>query len=92
MTDERGRIFKGAEGAVIVVKNSMGFVRDILDAINTDGGHIVLAILLLFVGLFCLVHWQLPEGKELFVFAMGILGMALKSTGKANGKSEEKQP
>lgn len=65
-------------------------LKDILDCINTDGGHIVLAVGLLFVGLFCLIHWQLAEGKELFVFALGVLGMAMKSTGKANGKPEIK--
>lgn len=65
----------------------MHSLKDILDAINTDGGHIVLAIGLLFVGLFCIGHWQMPEGKELFIFALGVLGMAMKSTGKANGKT-----
>lgn len=62
--------------------------KDIIDIVNTDGGHILLAVLLLLFGLFCLIHWQLAEGKELFVFAMGVLGMAMKSTGKANGKPE----
>lgn len=65
----------------------MHFLKDLLDCFNTDGGHMALAVFLLFVGLFLIVRWQVAEGKELFVFAMGVLGMAMKSTGKANGKS-----
>lgn len=67
----------------------MKILKDLLDALNTDGGHQVLALFLLFTGLFLIVRWQIAEGKELFVFAMGVLGMAMKSTGKANGKPPE---
>ena len=63
----------------------MHIIKEILDAVNTDGGHIVLALALLAVGLFVQIKWQAPEGKELFIFAMGVLGMAMKSSGKANG-------
>lgn len=69
----------------------MHLFKEFIDAVNTDGGHIALALFLLFTGLFCLIHWQLAEGKELFVFALGVLGMAMKSTGKANGKGESKE-
>lgn len=62
-------------------------LKDLIDVINTDGGHIFLALFLLFAGLVCLVHWHLAEGKELFVFALGVLGMAMKSTGRANGQT-----
>lgn len=62
-------------------------LKDLVDLINTDGGHILLATLLLFIGLLCVAHWQIAEGKELFIFALGVLGMAMKSTGKANGKN-----
>lgn len=65
----------------------MHSLKEILDAVNTDGAHILLSLLLLFVGLFCIAYWKIPEGKELFIFAMGVLGMAMKSTGKANGKN-----
>lgn len=64
----------------------MKTLKDIIDIVNTDGGHILLATALLFVGLFCQAHWQIAEGKELFIFALGVLGMAMKSTGRANGK------
>lgn len=64
-------------------------LKEILDALNTDGGHIALALFLLFAGIFLIVRWQVAEGKELFIFAMGVLGMAMKSTGKANGKSDK---
>ena len=63
----------------------MTTLKEFLDALNTDGGHILIALFLVFVGLFCLAFWKIPEGKELFLFAMGILGLAMKSTGKANG-------
>jgi len=51
----------------------------------------LLAVFLLFTGLFCLIRWQLAEGKELFVFAMGVLGMAMKSFGRANGKPSQEE-
>ena len=81
----------------------MHFIKELLDAINTDGGHIVIAIGLLFVGLFVLIRWQVSEGKDLFMFAIGVLALAMKSSGKANGqvtstttttevKLQEKQP
>ena len=57
--------------------------KQLLDMLNTDGGHILIALILLATGIFCLMRWHLAEGKELFIFALGILGMALKSTGKA---------
>lgn len=60
-------------------------LKELADAINTDGGHMFVALLMLVSGLFCLHRWQLPEGKELFIFALGVLSMAMKSTGKANG-------
>ena len=63
-------------------------IKAFLDALNTDGGHISLAVILLFVSIFIMARWHLPEGKELFIFSLGVLGMAMKSTGKANGKSE----
>lgn len=72
------------------LKQLFGLLKDALDALNTDGGHIALSVFLLFVGLICLVHWKLAEGKELFVFSLGVLGMAMKSTGKANGKGDTK--
>lgn len=65
----------------------MHSLKEIIDILNTDGGHISIALILLFVGLFCEGHWQMPAGKELFIFALGVLGMALKSTGKANGQT-----
>lgn len=64
----------------------MDSLKEILDALNTDGGHIALAMFLLLLGLFCVARWQLAEGKDLFVFALGVLALAMKSTGKANGK------
>lgn len=69
----------------------MKTLKDVLDAINTDGGHILIALILVGLGLFCSAFWKIPEGKELFLFAMGILGLAMKSTGRANGKPVEKE-
>jgi hypothetical protein len=63
----------------------MHFFKEFLDALNTDGGHMVLALGLLLLGLVCVARWNIAEGKELFIFAMGVLGMAMKSSGKANG-------
>ena len=72
-----------------MMENFVHVLKDLLDALNTDGGTMVLAIFLLFSGLFFMVKFQLAEGKELFVFALGVLGMAMKSTGKANGGGEK---
>lgn len=70
----------------------MQTIKDLLDAMNTDGGHMMVALILLFSGLALLVVSGLPEGKELFIFAMGILAKAMVSTGKANGKTQPPTP
>lgn len=64
----------------------MQVVKEFLDALNTDGGHILLALFLLGLGLLCLGYWKMDAGRELFLFAFGLLGKAMNSTGKANGK------
>lgn len=60
-------------------------IKEFLDMLNTDGGHIVTAIFLLLLGLVCLGIWKMDAGRELFLFAFGLLGKAMNSTGKANG-------
>lgn len=62
-------------------------IKDLLDMLNTDGGHIVLSLFLMAVGLFCMSRGVI-EGKELFLFSVAFLGRAMNSTGRANGKPE----
>lgn len=69
-----------------VFENIIHGTKELLDALNTDGGHMLLAVILLFMGILLIARWQVAEGKELFIFATGVLGMAMKSTGKANGQ------
>lgn len=64
----------------------MHALKDLLDMLNTDGGHIAIALLLVAVGLFCIVRWHVGEGKELFVAGLTTLTLAMKSFGRANGK------
>lgn len=62
-------------------------VKESLDMLNTDGGHILLSIFLIFSGVFIMAYLKIPEGKDLYLVSLGYLGLAMKSTGKANGST-----
>lgn len=63
------------------------FISNLLDLLQTDGGHIALALVLMFCGLFILGHYGIAVGKDLFIWALGVLGYALKNNGGAPPKN-----
>lgn len=67
-------------------------LKEFIDLFSADGTHIILSLFLLFSGLFCLKFWGIAEGKELFIFALGILARSMNPTGKANGNPPEIPP
>lgn len=64
-------------------------IKELLDALNTDPGHMILTFALLIIGLVVIGHFKMAsEGHELFILAIGLLGRAMNSTGKANGQTK----
>lgn len=74
----------------MVAGPKMSAFRNFLDAINSDGGHVLLACMWLGVAVILISGGFMDPGRDLFMAMLAILTYAMKGTGKANGKTESK--
>jgi hypothetical protein len=56
----------------------MGYLRDLLGLLQAEGGHILIALILLLVGLHYIAAYHSGEGRDLFVWALAVMGYAMK--------------
>lgn len=52
-----------------------------MDSLNSPGGHIVVSLILIGVGLGT-VAWGAPHGNDITVFALGVLSRSMMDTPK----------
>jgi hypothetical protein len=55
-----------------------------MESLNSPGGHIVVSLILILVGLGA-AHANIQHGSELVVFSLGVLSRSMMDTRKSGG-------
>lgn len=79
-----------SEGEVMITK-IMLFWQDFLDSLNSDGGHILLLIVLVGFGVLG-VHYAVPKADDIYLLAAGSLFTVLKVSGSNKTRRERPVP
>jgi hypothetical protein len=69
----------------------MRFWQDALDSLNTDGGHILLLAIMVWLGMLGL-QVEMPKADELFIGAFTALLILLKSAGSNKTRRDRPSP
>lgn len=63
-------------------------IKEMLDMLPTNGGHIVVCVFMILLGTILAVYGLNDISKEIVPAFIGALLLGMKSTGKANGVTE----